>query len=76
MPTPRPLAFALCLALIASLSIPVADAAKKKKSSPKKAETSLACSDFYAQANSDWLKANVVTGSGMERALSAGGDLL
>jgi len=69
MPTPRPLAFALCLALIASLSIPVADAAKKKKSSPKKAETSLACSDFYAQANSDWLKANVVTGSGMQSAL-------
>ena len=70
MPTPRPLAFALCLALVASLSAPTADAAKKKKSSTKKkVETSLACSDFYAQANADWLKANVVAGSGMQSAL-------
>jgi hypothetical protein len=29
MPTPRPLAFALCLALVASLSTTTADAAKK-----------------------------------------------
>jgi putative endopeptidase len=69
MPTPRPLAFALCLALIASLSSPGADAAKKKKSSTKKSETSLACSDFYTHVNSDWLKANAVTGSGMQSAL-------
>jgi putative endopeptidase len=70
MPTPRPLAFALCLALVASLSAPAADAAKKKKSSTKKkVETSLACSDFYAQANADWLKSNVVAGSGMQSAL-------
>ena len=70
MPTPRPLAFALCLALVASLSAPTADAAKKKQSSTKKkVETSLACSDFYAQANADWLKSNVVAGSGMQSAL-------
>jgi putative endopeptidase len=70
MPTPRPLALALCIALIASLSAPTADAAKKKKtSSKKKAETSLVCSDFYTHANADWLKANAVTGSGMQSAL-------
>ncbi|MFL6591692.1 MAG: M13-type metalloendopeptidase [Luteimonas sp.] len=69
MPTPRPLAFALCLALIASVSSPCADAAKKKKSSAKKTETSLACSDFYTQVNTDWLTSNTVTGSGMQSAL-------
>jgi putative endopeptidase len=68
MPTPRPLAFALCLALIASLSSPTADAAKKK-STAKKSETSPACSDFYTEVNSDWLKANAVSGSGMQSAL-------
>ena len=70
MPTTRPLAFALCLALVASLSTTTADAAKKKKSHPRtKSTTSQVCSDFYAQANADWLKANTVTGSGMQSAL-------
>ncbi len=70
MPTSRPLALALSLALIATMTAPAADAAKKKKSAAKKApETSLACRDFHAQANADWLTANPVTGSGMQSAL-------
>ncbi|MEO6264861.1 MAG: M13 family metallopeptidase [Luteimonas sp.] len=70
MPNPRPLALALGLTLIATLASP-ADAAKKKASAPKKTpEVSLACSDFHAQANADWLAANtIVAGSGMESAL-------
>lgn len=70
MPNPRPLALALCVALFASLIVPAADAAKKKKRVTKKApEVSLVCRDFYAQANSDWLATNPVTGSGMQSAL-------
>ena len=70
MPNPRPLAFAVCLALVASLSMPAADAKKKSKASKKHAEVSLLCSDFYAQTNGDWLKANAVAGSGMQSALA------
>jgi putative endopeptidase len=70
MPTTRPLAIALCLALVASTASPGADAAKRKKHAAKKAPAvSLVCSDFYSQANADWLKANAVSGSGMQSAL-------
>ncbi len=70
MPTSRPVALALSMALLTVLAAPAADAAKKKKSASKSTpEASLACRDFYAQANADWLKANAVTGSGMQSAL-------
>jgi putative endopeptidase len=70
MPTTRPLALALSLVLVTVLTVPAADAAKKKKIAKKKApEISLACRDFYAQANADWLTANPVAGSGMQSAL-------
>ncbi|HEX2595621.1 MAG TPA: M13 family metallopeptidase N-terminal domain-containing protein, partial [Luteimonas sp.] len=70
MPTTRPLAIALCLALVASTASPGADAAKRKKHAAKKAPAvSLVCSDFYSEANADWLKANAVSGSGMQSAL-------
>ncbi|WP_166207795.1 M13 family metallopeptidase [Cognatiluteimonas telluris] len=69
MPTPRPLSLALCLVLVASLSMNVALAKSRKKSSSRGPSTSLACSDFYSQANADWLKANAVAGSGMQSAL-------
>jgi putative endopeptidase len=66
----RPLALALSLSLIASLASPTADAAKKKKTSKKAPAISLACSDFHAQANADWLNANMIlAGSGMTSAL-------
>ena len=45
MPTTRPLAIALCLALVASTASPGADAAKRKKHSAKKTPAvSLVCS--------------------------------
>ena len=71
MQNPRPLALALSLSLIAALASPAADAARKKKNAPKKApEISLACRDFHAQANADWLAANmIVAGSGTDSAL-------
>ena len=70
MPTTRPLALALSLVLVTVLTVPVANATKKKKSAKKKApEISLACRDFYAQANADWLTANPAAGSGMQSAL-------
>ena len=66
----RPLALALSLSLIAALASPAVDAAKKKKSAKKAPAVSLNCSDFYAQANADWLKANMIlAGSGMTSAL-------
>jgi putative endopeptidase len=70
MPTTRPLAIALCLALVAATASPGADAAKRKKHVAKKAPAvSLVCSDFYSDANADWLKANAISGSGMQSAL-------
>ncbi len=70
MPTSRPLALALSLVLTATLASPAADAAKKKTSAAKKTpEASLVCRDFYTQTNADWLKANAVSGSGMQSAL-------
>lgn len=59
--TPRPLACALVLSLIASLAATDADAAKKR--APAKAKTPAvanACTDFYANANADWLRANTL----------------
>ncbi|MEO6139088.1 MAG: M13 family metallopeptidase [Luteimonas sp.] len=70
MPTSRPAAIVLGLALLTVLAAPAAEAAKKKKSASKKTpEASLACRDFYEHVNADWLKANPVTGSGMQSAL-------
>lgn len=64
MPHPRPLACALLLALMAGVfASHDADAAKKKKSSKAKAPTAAtanACTDFYAFANSAWLKSNTL----------------
>jgi len=69
MPTSRPLVLALGLALAVFAAAP-ADAAKKKKSAPKPPPVTPACTDFYAQANADWLLANPVAGSGMQSALA------
>ena len=71
MPTPRPLAFALALALLAGAATGDATAAKKKKPAPKPAG-SAACTDFYAETNSAWLKANPMPASG---AISSLGQL-
>ncbi|MFC7302245.1 M13 family metallopeptidase [Cognatiluteimonas weifangensis] len=74
MSNPRPLAFALGLVLAASLTaLPPADAAKKRKSA--RPAVSLACSDFYAHANADWLGAHdAVAGSGLQSALGELGE--
>ena len=74
MPTPRPLAIALILALASGLAAPDS-LAQKKKSAAKKAKTpavALACTDFHAEANADWLKANAMPASG---AISSLGQL-
>ena len=74
MPTPRPLAFAVILALVASLAAPEA-IAQKKKPAAKKAKTppmAAACTDLYADANAAWLAANPMPSAG---ALSALGQL-
>jgi putative endopeptidase len=71
MSTLRPLVLASAVALFA-LAVQPAEAAKKKHSSRKSARTpavSMTCTDYYAQANADWLKANTVTGSGMQSTL-------
>src|SRR5688572_10257241 len=60
--TPRPLACALALALIAGLLSPAADAQKKR--APAKSKTPAAanaCTDFYANANAGWLRANALS---------------
>lgn len=54
MPTPRPLVLALGLGLLALVSTADADAQRKKKAPAVSAQ----CTDFYASANADWLKAN------------------
>ncbi len=70
MPTSRPVPLILSVALLTILAAPAANAARKNKAASKKTpEASLACRDFYGQANADWLKANAVTGSGMQSAL-------
>lgn len=63
MPHSRPLACALLIGLIAGAVAGDADAAKRKKTGRIKApavESTNACTDFYAYANSAWLKANVL----------------
>ncbi len=57
--TPRPLACALALSLIAALATNAADAAPKKRA-PAKPAPANACSDFYANANADWLRGNTL----------------
>ncbi|WP_045760529.1 M13 family metallopeptidase [Xanthomonas albilineans] len=66
----RPLALAVTLGLIALAS--TADAAPKKKhaTAPKPPAVSAACSDFYGDANADWLKRNPVPQTGAITALS------
>ena len=71
MPNPRPLAIALVVALAAGAAAP--DALAQKKKAPRKAPAvSAACTDFYAEANKDWLAANPMPASG---AISALGQL-
>ena len=72
MPTPRPLALALILALAAGIAAPDGQAAKKPAKKAKAPVVSTACTDFYADANADWLKANPMPESG---AISALGQL-
>lgn len=70
MSTLRPLACALALSLIAGLASPAADAAKKKAPAKSKAPAvANACSDFYANANADWLRANPLSGAASVSAL-------
>lgn len=67
MSTPRPLVLALGLGLLALVSAADADAQKKKSKAPA---VSAQCSDFYAQANAGWLKANPLpAGAGAVSAL-------
>lgn len=56
----RPLACAVALGLLAGLASPAADAQKKKAAKPKAAAAATACSDFYANANADWLRSNTL----------------
>ena len=72
MPTPRPLALALILALAAGIAAPDGHAAKKSAKKTKAPAVSATCSDFYAVANADWLKANPMPESG---AISSLGQL-
>lgn len=72
MPTPRPLAFALILALASGLAAPDSLAAKKKPAAKNAPAVALACTDFQADANADWLKANPMPASG---AISSLGQL-
>lgn len=70
MLTLRPLTCALALSLIAGLASPAADAAKKKAAAkPKAPAVANACSDFYASANADWLRANPLGGNASVSAL-------
>lgn len=67
----RPLVLALAVALCGLATSPAHAAKKKHAASHHKAAptASAACKDYYADANADWLKANAVTGSGMQSAL-------
>jgi len=68
--TPRPLALALAFGLLALVSATDADAQKKKAKAPA---VSPQCTDFYAHANADWIKANPMPANG--GAVSALGRL-
>ncbi|GHB98495.1 M13 family metallopeptidase [Thermomonas carbonis] len=72
MPTTRPLAFALIVALAAGSAAPDSLAAKKPAAKKKAPAVALACSDFHAEANKAWLTANPMPPSG---AISALGQL-
>ncbi|GGD57466.1 M13 family metallopeptidase [Pseudoxanthomonas indica] len=66
----------LAFALVAALGSTHADAAKKKAKAPA---VSAQCSDFYASANADWLKANTAgsaLGQLRERSQQQQRDLL
>src|SRR5687768_3532007 len=80
-----PLAIALGLALLAGAASPDAMAQKKKKAAtPKAPPAPTACTDYYAVANADWLKANPAPTTGgvsaiqqlTERSLQQQRDLL
>ncbi len=70
--TLRPLAIALCAGLIAIASVPDALAAKKKKAAakPKAPPAPTACTDYFAFANADWLKANPAPDGGAVSTLA------
>ncbi|MEO6227063.1 MAG: M13 family metallopeptidase N-terminal domain-containing protein, partial [Thermomonas sp.] len=72
MPTPRPLAIALILALVSGFAAPDSLAAKKKPAAKKAPAAALTCTDFNAEANAAWLKANPMPASG---AISSLGQL-
>ena len=72
MLTPRPLAFALIVALAAGTAAPDSLAAKKPAAKKKAPAVALTCSDFHAEANKAWLAANPIPPSG---AISALGQL-
>jgi len=69
-PMPRPLVLALGLGLLAVVAAAPAQAAKRSAKAPA---VSAQCSDFYAQANADWLKANPLPADGS--AVSSLGQL-
>ncbi len=61
MPSMRPLACALLFTLAAGAATPDAHAARKKaKAKAPAAAAANACTDFYAHANSAWLKSNTL----------------
>jgi putative endopeptidase len=68
----RPLAIALCAGLIAVATSTDALAAKKKKAAakPKAPPAPTACTDFFAFANADWLKANPAPDGGAVSTLA------
>ncbi|MGB3392577.1 MAG: M13 family metallopeptidase [Stenotrophomonas sp.] len=65
MPNVRPLSLAVAFSLVAALSSPHAEAARKKAAPV----VSPVCIDFHGQANADWLKANPVPQAGAVTAL-------
>lgn len=73
MHPPRPLVAALAVCLAAALAAPDADAQKRRRAAPKAPPAPTACTDFYAVANADWLKANPVPAGD---AVSALGELV
>ena len=54
----RPLVCALAAVLVAGLLSPDAAAQKKRAAKPKAPAAPTACSDFYSNANADWLRSN------------------
>lgn len=56
----RPLACVLALSVVAGLASPDVFAQKKRSSKAKAPATATACSDFYANANADWLRTNTL----------------